>query len=104
MGGGGVTLSGGVLDQSGVPGPEDLLGPVAQANLQLSGQNDYELTSRSGMPIRRISHSRFPKDNVGCIPGLGPLRSLGKVNRVYVGLSVVAAVKSKGAHNISPQN
>jgi hypothetical protein len=102
VGGGGVTLSGGVLNQACVPRPEDLLGPVAEPYLQLSGQNDDELPSWSGMEIRKIPHLRFPKNDVGCIPGLGPFRSLGKVHRVYVGLTV-AAVKPKGTHNISPK-
>ena len=40
-----VALAGGILNQAGVAGAEDVLGAVAQADLQLPGQDDDKLAA-----------------------------------------------------------
>src|SRR5439155_925240 len=51
----GVAFAGRVLDQAGVAGAEDVLGAVAQPDLELAGQDDHELAPRRRMPVDELT-------------------------------------------------
>ena len=49
----GMSFARGVLDQSRVTGAEDVLGAVAEADLELTGKDDDELPARRRMPVEK---------------------------------------------------
>src|SRR5436309_11915578 len=49
-------LAGRVLDESRVARAEHVLGPVAQTDLELPGENDDELAARRGVPVDELAH------------------------------------------------
>src|SRR5437867_3930998 len=50
---GGVSAAARILDEARVAGAEDVLGPVAQPDLELARQDDDELAAWSRMPVQR---------------------------------------------------
>src|SRR5207253_11508984 len=62
---GGVPLARGVLDETRVARAEDVLGPVAQADLELAGHGDPDLAPGRRMPVLEIA---------GRAPARGDLR------------------------------
>src|SRR6266536_170177 len=98
----GVPLPRGVLDQPGVAGAEDVLGAVAQPDLEPTRENDDELTARGRMPVLEVPGRAFPEGYLRGGQPLAPIRSLGQGNGLDMGLPVGACIKPEQRHDCRP--
>src|SRR4029453_17065303 len=89
----GVPLPRGVLDEPGVTGAEDVLGSVAQPDLQLARENDHELPARRRMPVLEIPDRALPEGYLGGGQPLAPVRGLGQRDGLDMGLPVGAGIE-----------
>src|SRR4026208_210527 len=96
---GGMSLAGGVLDQPRVAGAEEVLGAVAQPDLELAREDDHELPERRGMPVDEVADRALPKRNLGGREPLGPRRGSLEIDRLDVGLPVGAGVEPECLHD-----
>src|SRR5262245_27596185 len=94
----GVSLAGGVLHQAGVAGAEDVLGAIAEPDLQLAGEDDDELPARRGMPVERPAHRPLAERDLGGRQPLLPVRHLAELDRLDVRMPVAARVESERPH------
>src|SRR5262245_7885544 len=78
-----------------------MLGAVAQADLELAGEDDDELTTRGGMPVLKSPWGLAAKGNVCGRQTRSPLCCLGQVDGLDVGLTVCTSVKAKCTHGCS---
>ena len=69
-----VPLARRVLDESGVARPEDVLGAVAEADLELPGKNDDELAARRRVPIEELAHRPLAERDLRRREPLQPVR------------------------------
>src|SRR4026208_2033188 len=90
---GGMARAGGVLDQPRVAGAEEVLGAIAQPDLELAREDDHELPARRGMPVDEVADRALPKRNLGGREPLGPRRGSLEIDRLDVGLPVGAGVE-----------
>src|SRR5262249_15440887 len=78
----GVSLPGGVVDEAGVAGTEDVLGAIAQADLEPARQDDDELTARRRMPVEESPDRPYAERDLRGRPPVEPVRLLGDVDRL----------------------
>src|SRR5512145_1880081 len=94
-----VTFARRVLDEPRVARAEDVLRAVAEADLELSGQNDDELAARRGMPVEELADRPLPKRDLA---GRKPLEPVGlrlELDRLDVRLLVRARVQPVCPHH-----
>src|SRR5262245_59575592 len=60
-----VPLARRVLDQPGIAGTEDVLGAVAESDLELARQDDDELPARRRVPVLEVPDRTFPERDLG---------------------------------------
>src|SRR5438128_7771720 len=94
----GVTLARGVLDQARVAGAEDMLGPVAQPDLELAGEDDHELSARRRVPVDVATDRPVAERDLGRGQAGRPLLGLGQIDRLDVRLPVGPRVESVRSH------
>src|SRR2546422_2230760 len=95
---GGVALARRSLDQPGVAGAEDVLGAVAQADLELAGEDDDELTAWGRMPVEVLAERPLAERDLRSRQALRPLRHAPEVDRLDARLPIGARVESKRLH------
>src|SRR5947209_7539944 len=81
----GVALARRVLDQPGVAGAEDVLGAVAQADLELAGEDDDELAAWGRMPVEVLAERPLAEQDLRRCEALRPLQRLSRRVRENVG-------------------
>src|SRR5215470_5587577 len=81
----GVALTGRVLDQTRVAGAEDVLGAVAEADLELNLEDDHELAPRCGVPVDELTTRPLAERDLRRAQPLGPLRLLAQIEGLDVG-------------------
>src|SRR5712692_2938002 len=99
---GGVPLARGVLDEARVARAEDVLGPVAQADLELARHDDHELAPGRRMPVLEIAGRALAKGDLRGGEALPPLRRLGERDRLDVRLTIGARIESEQSHRCLP--
>src|SRR2546422_622404 len=99
----GVALARRVLDQPRVAGTEDVLPAVAQADLELAGEDDDELTPRGRMPVEVLADRPLAERDLRRRQTLRPLRRPGQVDRLDARLPVRARVESERLHEVPTQ-
>src|ERR671933_24532 len=93
-----MALTGRVLDQAGIAWAEAVLRAVAQPDLELALEDDYELPTRGRMPVLELP-GRIPAEGDLCdVDALGPIRVLVDVDRLDVRLPFGAGEESIGCH------
>jgi hypothetical protein len=92
----GVALARRVLDEAGVARTEDLLGAVAEADLELAGQDDDELPPRRRMPVDEAPDRILAEGDLRRGEPLDPVGMLAEIDRLEVRLPVTAGIKAKG--------
>src|SRR2546426_10264261 len=80
----GVALARRVLDQPGVAGAEDVLGAVAQADLELAVEDDDELAAWGWMPVEVLAERPLAERDLRRCEALRPLRRPAEVDRLDV--------------------
>src|SRR5215813_7031318 len=98
-----MALARGVLDQTSVTRAENVLGAVAQPDLELAGEDDHELPPRCRVPVLEVPRRALPEGDLRGGEALGPIGSLGEGNWLDVGLAVVAGVESEQGHGDPPR-
>src|SRR2546426_584689 len=98
----GVALARRVLDQPGVAGAEDVLGAVAQADLELAGEDDDELAAWGRMPVEVLAERPLAERDLRRRQALRPLRHAPEVDRLDARLPIGARVESKRSHRSPP--
>src|SRR5262245_37846006 len=101
---GGVTAARRVLDQSRVAGPEDVLRAIPEPDLELTGEDDHELTARRRVPVDEAADRVLAVRDLRGRQALAPLGSLGELDRVDVRLAVSPRVQSKESHRAPRQS
>ena len=77
-----------------------VLGAVAEADLQLAGQDDDKLAARGRVPVGEAAGRGFAEADGGRCLGALPIRRLVQFDSLNVGLAVIARVKSEGSHRV----
>src|SRR5205814_5039704 len=98
----GVSLARRVLDESGVARPEDVLGAVTEADLELPGQNDDELAPRRRVPVEELPDRPFAERDLSGREPLEPVRLRLEVDLLDVRLLVGAGVQTERPHESIP--
>src|SRR5207247_10891942 len=78
----GVALARHVLDQPGVAGAEDVLGAVAQADLELAGEEDDELATWGWMPVEVLAERPLAARELRRRQAIRPLRRPAEADRL----------------------
>src|SRR5512145_2453684 len=94
----GVPPPGGVLHEPRVAGAEDVLGSVAEPDLELTGKDDHELAPRGGMPVDEVADRALAERDLGGREPLGPRGRPRQINWLNVGLPVLAGVEPECLH------
>src|SRR5438874_12636666 len=86
----GMPPAGRVLDEPGVTGAEDVLPAVAQADLELAGEEDDELAARGRVPVEVLADRPLPERDLRRRQPLRPLRCPAEIDRLDARLPVGA--------------
>src|SRR5215510_2449239 len=98
----GVPLARRVLDEPRVARSKHVLGAVAQADLELSGENDHELTARRRVPVEKLPGGPLAERDLAGGEPLEPVGLRFELDPLDVRLLVGARVHSKCPHRILP--
>src|SRR4029450_4195134 len=98
----GVALAGGVLDESGVPGTEHVLGAVPEPDFELAGQDHDELTARRRMPVEEPPHRPYAKRDLRGRQALEPVGLFLDVDRLDGPLAISPGVEPERSHARPP--
>ena len=98
----GVPLARRVLDESGVARPEDVLGAVAEADLELPGENDDELAARRRVPVEELAYRPLAERDLICRKPLQPVGLGLELDPLDVRLLVGTRVQPECAHRALP--
>src|SRR5437899_7406323 len=98
----GVSVAGRVLDEASVTRAEYVLRAVAQADLELPGEDDHELTARRGVPVEKLPGGPLAKRDLARGKPLQPIGLRLEVDRLDVRLLIRARVQPKCPHRILP--
>src|SRR5690242_3109794 len=93
-----MASAGGVLHQPRVAGTEQMLGAVAQADLELAGEDDHELAPWRGMPVDEVADRALAERDLGGGQAFGPGRGALEIDRFDVRLAVVTRVEPECLH------
>src|SRR5262245_49797185 len=93
-----VTSTRRVFDEPRIARTEDGLRAVAQADLELTRQNDDELAARRRMPVEEPSDRILTECNLCRCEAFRPVRRLREVDLLDVGLSISSGVQPKRRH------
>src|SRR5207244_6005705 len=80
----GVALARRVLDQPGGAGAEDVLGAVAQADLELAGEDDDELAAWGRMPVDVLAERPLAERDMRSCEAIRALPRPAEVDRLDV--------------------
>src|SRR6266508_4108236 len=97
-----VALAGRVLNESRVARAEDVLGPVAQTDLELPGKNDDELAARRGVPVDELAHRPLAERDLIRRKPLQPVGLGLELDLLDVCLLVGARIQPECAHRALP--
>src|SRR5437016_9425130 len=98
----GVALARRVLDQPGVAGAEDVLSAVAQADLELAGEDDDELAARGRVPVEVLADRPLAETDLRRRQPLRPLRRPAEVDRLDARLPIGTRVEPERSHRGLP--
>src|SRR2546421_13074647 len=87
-----------VLDQPGVARAEDVLSAVAQADLELAGEDDDELSARGRVPVEVLADRPLAEADLRRRQPLRPLRCPAEVDRLDARLPVGPRVEPECSH------
>src|SRR5262249_4079224 len=90
--------AGGVLDEPRITGPKDVLRAIAEADLELAGDDDDELPPRRRVPGEEAPDGVLPERALCGRQTFSPLRGLGQIDRLDVGFAVGARVEPECCH------
>src|SRR5262245_65386368 len=94
----GVALAGGVLDEPGVAGAEDLRGAVAEPDLEVALEDDDELPPRRRMPVDEAADGILAEDDLRRRQALDPVGVGREIDHLEVRLPVRARKESIRSH------
>src|SRR5438093_9723738 len=94
----GVPLARRVLDEPRVTRPKHVLRSVAQADLELSGENDHELTPRRRVPVEELAGGPLAERDLARGEPLQPVRLRLELDLLDVRLLIHARVHTKCPH------
>jgi hypothetical protein len=99
----GVALARDVLDQPRVARAEDVRGAVAEADLELAGEDDDELAPRRGVPVDEVAHRALAERDLGGVEALGPLGRARDVDGLDVRVAVGTGIEAERSHRVLPE-
>jgi hypothetical protein len=99
----GVTTTGGILHQARITGPESPERPIAEADFQLSREDNHPLPTRGRMPIDELLGRELLQPNARCCLDLPELRMVLWLQLVDVGFTISTGIQPIYPHNRSFQ-
>jgi len=99
-----VTTTGGVLYQARITWPESPECPIAEADFQLSREDDHPLPTRGGVPVDELLSGKFLQPNTRGGLDLPELRMVFWLQLLEVGFTISTGVQSRYTPNRSFQS